>query len=66
MEYLEDRTIDKQTYKNRIKELDAEYDNLVLKSNQIDVILNDINISEFSIEAVYDRIKNFREVWKRG
>ena len=64
LEHLEDNTIDKTTYKDRIRELNAENERLSKRLDEVEVAINDINVEALSFDAVYDSLKNFRSRWK--
>jgi site-specific DNA recombinase len=64
LEHLEDNTIDKGTYKNRIGELNLESDNNQKRLYGIESKINDIGIDNVSFNHVYETIKNFKKSWK--
>lgn len=63
LEALEDRAIDNQTYKNRVKELEDELQKNNDRIFKIDVELNDKNIESISFNTVYEKIKDFKQAW---
>ncbi len=65
LEAIEDKTIDKETYKNRISELETEFEKNQNRLYQIETKLNDLGIDQVSFETVYESLNDFKKSFKK-
>lgn len=61
---LEDGIINKDTYKDRIAELNQEFEGNQRRVFEIEAKLNDNNVDTISFNSIYETTKNFRENWQ--
>ena len=63
LECLEDKAIDKETYKKRTTELNEEFEKNQTRLYGIDSKLNDMGIEDMSFKSVYEALRDFKSSW---